>query len=148
MTDAARVWGRSEGTARMKDGESIPTSKPESREGSVHSRAADGGFMPFDMDVPVAYGAVAGSTPRATSASTPLGVSDLASPNAVSSAAVDESAQVSADVLETVAMMANIETSRIPCPRLCGATFGPGVGGLAGPRLGSVGAGRGARPVR
>lgn len=32
----------------------------------------------------------------------------------------------------TAVVMAQIETDRIPCPRLCGASFSSGVGGIAG----------------
>jgi hypothetical protein len=32
---------------------------------------------------------------------------------------------------ETVELMKKIDTDRIPCPRLCGVTFGPGIGGLS-----------------
>ena len=45
--------------------------------------------------------------------------------------AVEEGDQVAVDVTGASTIMENIETERIPCPRLCGASFGPGNGGLA-----------------
>jgi hypothetical protein len=47
---------------------------------------------------------------------------------------VDETANnvTKKHVQEAIALMEKIETDRIPCPRLCGATFGGGVGRLVG----------------
>ena len=63
-----------------------------------------------------------------------IGVTDLASGNVVTAAgmgAVEERDQVAVDVTKSISIMENIETERVPCPRLCGATFCSGSGGLA-----------------
>jgi len=91
--------------------------------------------MPFDMDIPVAYSSIAGGA-----------VSDVKMrvlagglggvPNAVvpiddlneQQTRQDEEANRRRDA---AIAMERIETDRIPCPRLCGAVFSPGVGGLA-----------------
>jgi len=92
---------------------------------------SDGGLMlPFDMDVPVAYSmgsaGIAAGIPTAT-------VNDLVSPGAVSAVGASEDKdKIDRDAIDAAAIMDSIETDRIPCPRLCGATFSFGVGGLAG----------------
>lgn len=43
----------------------------------------------------------------------------------------EEEEKEAADRFEAVELMKKIDTDRIPCPRLCGVTFGPGIGGLA-----------------
>jgi hypothetical protein len=93
-------------------------------------RTGEGGMMPFDMDVPVAYGSV--------TAGAQMGLTDMSSGSGVATATgmgvvVEEGDQSGVvDVArDTNAMMENIETERVPCPRLCGATFGSGNGGLA-----------------
>lgn len=89
--------------------------------------------MLFEMDVPaVAYGTVT----SAGISGVQVGPVDLASPQvpAATSAMVEETENTAARVRDVAAMaerMDNIETERIPCPRLAGASFGPGVGGLA-----------------
>ncbi|KAL3918200.1 MAG: hypothetical protein SGILL_004350 [Bacillariaceae sp.] len=86
-----------------------------------------GGFMPFDMDVPVqpAYGTV--NTRTGSVGGLQMGISEISS-SAMVSASVDDAGE--AKVRDTTSMMENIETDRIPCPRLCGATFGVGNGRL------------------
>lgn len=92
---------------------------------------SDGGLMlPFDMDVPVAYSmasaGIAVGIPTAT-------VNDLVSPGTVSAVgAAEDKEKIDRDAINAAAIMDSIETDRIPCPRLCGATFSFGVGGLAG----------------
>ena len=44
---------------------------------------------------------------------------------------VEEGDQGAVDVNTANTVMENIETERVPCPRLCGASFSPGNGGLA-----------------
>ena len=80
--------------------------------------------MPFDMDVPVAYGSVtAGNTsilPEIHSGATANTLSGI----------IEESDPSSIDPMQKTSVMQNIETERVPCPRLCGAVFGRGNGGL------------------
>jgi hypothetical protein len=45
--------------------------------------------------------------------------------------AAEEEEKAEASRFETVELMKKIDTDRIPCPRLCGVTFGPGIGGLS-----------------
>ena len=73
--------------------------------------------LPFDMDVPVAY-----SIPSSDAA---LRLSETTGPGATTSG--DES---TADPTTQPAHRVTVDTRRIPCPRLCGASFGPD-GGLA-----------------
>lgn len=87
------------------------------------STILDEGVMPFNMDVPVAY-SMANAGIIAT-----VGMNEMVSPNAGSSA--DEKDQLDRDVIDAAIIMDSIETDRMPCPRLCGATFSSGVGGLA-----------------
>lgn len=78
--------------------------------------------LPFDIEVPVAYGSVA-NIQVAT---------DITSGKVVSSTGmgvVEEEEPVS-DVIDSTPLQENIESERVPCPRLCGATFGFGNGGL------------------
>jgi hypothetical protein len=92
-------------------------------------RSVEGGLMPFDMDVPVAYGSVTAGN----MSNIQIGITDIASGTVVSSAGmavVEEGDPVSGDVRASTSIMENIETERVPCPRLCGATFGSGNGGL------------------
>lgn len=93
-------------------------------------RNSDGGML-FEMDVPaVAYG-----TAERMPGVQVGGPIDLTSPKAVATAAMVEETNNAAAHVRDVATMAermdNIETERIPCPRICSAVFGPGVGGLA-----------------
>ncbi|CAB9515260.1 GATOR complex protein WDR59 [Seminavis robusta] len=95
------------------------------------SRTGDGAAMLFEMDVPaVAYGTVTAEGISGVQ----VGI-DLSSPKVpVTSSMVEENDNTTAHVRDVAAMaerMDNIETERIPCPRLCGASFGPGIGGLA-----------------
>lgn len=86
--------------------------------------------MPFEMDVHMAYHfSNAGAAGFAN-----VGMIELISPATIISAigSTEENDQAENDAREAAALMARIETDRMPCPRLCGATFSPGVGGLAG----------------
>ena len=144
VSDAANAWtkpGDSFLTAASADrgsGVDLRETPTSSLAGSMHGGVAgtlaastvDGGMMPFDMDVPVAYSmasaGIASGIPNAA-------MSDLASPSAISAVgSTDEGDQIDRDAIDAAAIMDSIETDRIPCPRLCGATFSFGVGGLAG----------------
>jgi hypothetical protein len=89
-------------------------------------------MMPFDMDIPVAYSmtnaGITGGIPNAIAAR-----NELVSPGVVPTGGSGEDKdQIDRRAIEAAAIMKNIDTDRIPCPRLCGATFSFGVGGLAG----------------
>ena len=103
------------------------------------SVGAEGGLVPFDMDSRVAYSL---ANTGMMSAFPSTGMSDLISSTAIKSAIsfVEESDQADNDAKDAaILMMERIETDRIPCPRLCGASFSPGIGGLSGTYcLGSV----------
>lgn len=77
--------------------------------------------LPFDMEFSVYSGKAVDevSAVLAVPESTQHAVDD------------DNTEQATKDARDAVLLMQRIETDRIPCPRLCGATFGPGVGGLA-----------------
>lgn len=60
-----------------------------------------------------------------------LPASSTIGPGSDGPVSVEDKEKEAADRLETVELMKKIDTDRIPCPRLCGVTFGPGVGGLA-----------------
>ena len=143
--DAALLWG-TQGDRQTRVGietrntvERIWTQYPSSPEKEKNSTQAAGpqpaqvnsdGGMLFEMDVPaVAYG-TAERIPGMQAK--PI---DLSSPQAVATAAmVEETTNAAAHVRDVAAMaerMDNIETERIPCPRICSAVFGPGIGGLA-----------------
>ncbi|KAG7356776.1 zinc-ribbon C4HC2 type domain containing protein [Nitzschia inconspicua] len=81
-----------------------------------------GALMPFDMDVPVqpAYDTV--NTGNVTSLQ--VGIPGL-TPNAILGTSAEDG---DSTVRDATAMMENIETARIPCPKLCGAAFGAGNG--------------------
>ena len=86
--------------------------------------------MPFDMDVPVAYGSVTAGN----ASSLQIGMTDIAT-GAIGSAntlggIIEEGDPTSIDPMQKTSVMQNIETERVPCPRLCGAVFGRGNGGL------------------
>lgn len=147
LPDAARLWGttgdrptRPASEARSSvewvrnNNSASPTKESALTIGPQHQpaqRNPDGGML-FEMDVPaVAYGTVT----TGGIAGVQIGPLDLASPKAaVTSTMAEETDNNAAHVRDVAAMaerMDNIETERIPCPRLCGASFGPGIGGLA-----------------
>jgi hypothetical protein len=83
----------------------------------------EGGIIPFDIEVPVAYGSV--------STNTQVAMTDMSSGNVVSSSGlgvVEEGEPDSGEVRESIPILENIESERVPCPRLCGATFGGNFG--------------------
>lgn len=101
------------------------------------SAVVDSGMMPpFEMDIPVAYSMTAsgitGGMQNAVAAR-----NELVSPGTVPAGEPGEDKdQIDRHAIEAAAIMENIDTDRIPCPRLCGATFSFGVGGLAGENTG------------
>ena len=76
------------------------------------------GQMPFAMDVPIAH------------SSMPIVPNDRIPP--IDSYVAANTIKSDREVRDAVALMDSIETDRIPCPRLCGAVFSSGVGGIAG----------------
>lgn len=115
LNDAARFWNK-QGDAKS-DSVDVRTIV-ESGEAGI----SGGATMPFDMDVPVAYGMIGVS-------GVPIGGVNEPLPDV---AATDDDNERAKQVAREAAMLMNkIEKDRIPCPRLCGATFSPGVGGMA-----------------
>jgi hypothetical protein len=94
------------------------------------SRRTEGGLMPFDMDVPVSYGSVT----TGGVATLQIGMTDLSTGAIVSGngmeGIVEEGGPDSSEPTKKSSAMQPIETERVPCPRLCGAVFGRGNGGL------------------
>jgi hypothetical protein len=133
IKDPARLWG--------SHGEML-TLGIDVRAGREHqdtsgAQAAFEGGMPFDMEVPVAYSIAAGGITGVQLA----GVSDMTSSNIPQTGTSDseDNDQTGADARAAVALMENIDADRIPCPRLCGAAFGTGIGGLVTFHNGEVG---------
>lgn len=144
LLDAASFWGVSragvdssavlhrveERRMALED----PSSSPQKTDSdvpmipSIRRNGPEG--MPFDMDVPVAYGSVtAGNTSNLQIGMTDISTGAIASTNSMGGV-VEEGETVSADPLQKTSIMDTIETERVPCPRLCGAVFGKGNGGL------------------
>lgn len=156
VSDAARIWSNSKtvigteiGSVRQSSNASVLGPVPEARTEQQEIRdsestlpimydvGAGGGPMQFDMDVivPMGYGVSNAVAPGIT------GINDIGSSNNpfgnTGGGTISDSIEVQQDAAEkhirdAAALMGNIETDRIPCPRLCGATFSPGAGGLAG----------------
>jgi hypothetical protein len=139
-SDAARIWGGqgdrtnrpSVGTESrtvevMRNAQLSPVKENGPAVGPQQVARINDGAMLFEMDVPaVAYGTVT------TGGMSGVQVGPIEVP--VASTIVEETENTTARVRDVAAMaerMDNIETERIPCPRLAGATFGPGMGGLA-----------------
>ena len=129
LFDAAGFWGTDPLGTKTEEAATdmhipSPTRKLEPNAPVVTGE----GLMPFEMDVPVAYGTVA-----AVDTGLKLGgVNEIGSANVVTSTGVGaaEEAKIGADARDTKLMMENIETERIPCPRLCGASFCKGSGAM------------------
>lgn len=108
--DAARLWqksgfeGSSERDIRVESFERDLVANPSSDQNNT-----------FDIE----------ATSLLPVSPTPIGTASD------SAASVEAEVQEAADRFETVELMRKIDTDRIPCPRLCGVTFGPGIGGLA-----------------
>ena len=126
VNDAARVWVNP--AIRHPDREtaiSVPLTP------NVQA-APDNGLLPFDMDIPFVYnigsGNIVASALQGANTGGVMGPERMASPTTTSGALDAESTLVER----------NIDKSRIPCPRLCGAVFSPGVGGLSVFHNGSV----------
>ena len=135
-TKAATDLGMSQGDDNNNEqaGPTSPLKMPLATEESLRNngRRQDGSFMPFDMDVPVpvAYNSVVPNNLN----SIQLGMTEMTPLSAIMNTADDgvENKLNSASIIE------NIDTGRVPCPRLCGAVFGPGNGRLAVFRNGEV----------
>lgn len=86
---------------------------------------SEGGLIPFDVEVPVAYGSV--------SSNHQVAMTDINSGTVTSAGGmgvVEEDEPVTSGVRKATSILENIESERVPCPPLCGATFGFGNGGL------------------
>ena len=123
MSDAARVWKRPGfDTLERKD----KRFEVEQHESQGIQSTTENTALPFDMDSPVFAKA-----PARLGVSTVTGINEyLPSSANVGSGVqvVDDVDQRGAERAEAVALMNSIETDRIPCPPLSGASFG--VGGL------------------
>jgi hypothetical protein len=138
-SDAARIWGGQGEQYRpsvntetrtievMRNAQMSPIKEKGPAVGPQQVARSNDGSMFFEMDVPaVAYGTVT------TGGMSGVQVGPIEVP--VASTIVEETENTAARVRDVAAMaerMDNIKTERIPCPRLAGATFGPGMGGLA-----------------
>lgn len=113
----------------------------------VAGTASYGGTMQFDMDDLILPGSFQLNHPTATfnmnnNISSVVSIIDGGSTgggdnNEIVEDDLDEHDEIDTvvakqSVKDAIALMDKIEIDRIPCPRLCGATFGPGVGRLAG----------------
>lgn len=94
------------------DSGGAPVGSEASREQAVSS-------MPFDMDAPVAY-PVTGVAVASNSAGLTVEITDT-----------DDHERAEDVARAAAAVMSRIEKDRIPCPRLCGASFSPGTGSLS-----------------
>jgi hypothetical protein len=77
--------------------------------------------LPFDMDVPVAYSIPSTDVQQALRRGGP-GAASLMGTNASSGIVIPDGRRGKEAL--TVARL-SVDTKRLPCPRLCGATFGP-----------------------
>jgi hypothetical protein len=132
IKDPARMWSHGE-TSNYGHDARVGREHPDTSSSQV---AMDGG-MPFELDVPVAYTITSGGIGGVQLG----GVNDLISNNVppIGTSLVEGPDQTGADARAAAVLMENIDADRIPCPRLCGATFGPGIGGLVTFHNGDVG---------
>ena len=100
---SAALDGRTTTPASSAIGDSLRSNERRRIEGE--------GFMPFDMDVSisVAYNALSAAN---------LGLTEMASLSAMINTTGEDGVETTARNLTSV--MENIDTERIPCPRLCG----------------------------
>jgi hypothetical protein len=110
--DPAKIWGKTD-EAPPKTTSLLPNADGY--------RSSDSAL--FDIDIPVAVG---GSNDRAADMATITGEHNSSTMESVPSdvAAVDRKA-----------LMESIQTDKIPCPRLCSATFCFGTGNIVGALL-------------
>eukprot|EP00934_Nitzschia_sp_Nitz4_P007756 Nitzschia sp. Nitz4//scaffold2_size372955//310412//314952//NITZ4_000461-RA/size372955-augustus-gene-0.391-mRNA-1//1//CDS//3329546892//7746//frame0 len=150
LNDAASFWGSTRigpadtGLNHTEERRPLPASptkvdKHEDTLGTSGRDAGDGGTMPFDMEVPVAYGSV-----KADNVANPqIGITDITTGATVTATGLggvlEESNPTASEPVPATSIMERIETERIPCPRLCGAVFGKGNGGLVVFNNGEVG---------
>ena len=147
LVDIASMWGATSrhGTDHLavrrgddnfieQTGSSSPLKLAAASEDSLRKNGCrpEGGFMPFDMDVPVpvAYNSVTAGNLNAIQ----LGMTEMTPLSAIMSTPEDG---IEGNVNST-SIIENIDMERIPCPRLCGAVFGFGNGRLTIFRNGEV----------
>ena len=146
LIDVASMWGVSAKTPTdlvMNQGDdnhieqsrsSSPLKVAVATEESLRNngRRQEGGFMPFDMDVPVhvAYSSVTAGNLN----SIQLGMTEMTPLSAI----INTSEGGIESKLKSASIVENIDTERVPCPRLCGAVFGSGNGRLTIFRNGEV----------
>jgi hypothetical protein len=120
--DAARAWGTEGNSTIIIHREKIDPSTVGKVGESGH------GGMPFDMDDPYALNIQKGGV--GISVAHIQNLNDIgASPLPVTLSREEEASQLHEK--RDLQKMLTIDTERIPCPRLCGATFGKGSGSLS-----------------
>lgn len=132
IKDPARMWSHGETSNYGLDAR-VAREHPDTSSSQV---AMDGG-MPFELDVPVAYTITSGGIAGVQLSGVNESISNNATP--IGTSLSEGTDQTGADARAAAVLMENIDADRIPCPRLCGATFGPGVGGLVTFHNGAVG---------
>lgn len=145
LIDVASMWGVSAKTTTdlvMNQGDdnhieqsrsSSPLKVAVATEESLRNNGRrQEGFMPFDMDVPVhvAYSSVTAGNLN----SIQLGMTEMTPLSAI----INTSEGGIESKLKSASIVENIDTERVPCPRLCGAVFGSGNGRLTIFRNGEV----------
>lgn len=133
FNDAAKVW--------IKNAESpivVGETRAIKEKQEMPPIQASQEMAPFELDVPGPYSLATGNITSVQIA----GVNDMvptsAGPAGIGAIEDPGPPTTGTDARAAAALMQSIETNRIPCPRLCGATFGPGVGGLAVYQNGAV----------
>jgi hypothetical protein len=143
MNDAARAWIRPNSTEQLLL--PLTSSRRDVSIGSAAVTAVAGNAgmasssafpegtagMPFDMDIPLQFSAASIGIPGLSA----IGKGDSISPTtlpALGSMDEGDAMDPAAIARDASLLMSSIDTNQLPCPRLCGAVFSPGVGGLAG----------------
>jgi hypothetical protein len=120
IIDAAKLWGKQGGSSAIPKRDNHVPNEQNRASRSI----ADGAAIPFDVASTVSYSMIGVSGVLAGS------VEHLSGPPLAVTSVDLNGDQNDDDARDATILMGNIETDRIPCPRLCGATFGPGFGGL------------------
>jgi hypothetical protein len=108
--DPAKIWGKTDEAAPPKTSSLLPNADGY--------RSSDSAL--FDIDIPVAVG---GSNDR---------VADMATITGEHNSSTMESVPSDVAAVDRKAFMESIQTDKIPCPRLCSATFCFGTGNIVG----------------